>query len=770
MTTLIFSAGGIFTSAHDLSIFLRSILAAFPYGTDHDSSPNKYSLLPAEKIREWLTPSGFTGGKSLLGRPWEIKRKKYPGCHGERPVTLYSKAGGGTGYNAAITIVPEYGIGITVLVAGDGGTFRADNRRWSYHWSPIRRMLLEETGLLQAIEQAAYEETEREYLGEYLFNSFIIDGDDGMGLPYSRTKIQPEPIFSGIELIRDHGPGLRIKRWISNGTDFLQTMIKVKMQMTVKEVHGAVAIARLYPVGNMRGRGPRRWAEDWRIWFEWEWENLEEAKTRSYQWSPYWNPYVPTPLQANRGSQAPPWFNPWNRGKSRAVPPDPIHALPVNMAWQFWPDIFPGAEEQGEISIVDGVPQVSEVGTHEEGIPTLKGWPRPTKSSASTSSSEDSVRTWKSTIPNDPRRPWWKAKYDRKNPLHELNGEKKSRWIIGGDRGGDENIDSGSADHVDITKESQDTFLGFTGGIARNRKSGVLTGTGQQTPIWWREKFDRNDDLRSYRDRYSREHNFQETVSEDGENEREEEEHRTDKGQKDKFISYTFKKSESHGLPPWDEHDEEEIGDDPKGAQFRNGLYGRGFEYNTFTEIHPHDEEDDEEFYIPDHPPHAPVVPMVYDMQSPSEIPDEEMMSPAYQQEQYGKDNIYMDYRGDFTVDEPVFVHDTHTAQWEYWKVNEEGRRVSKMENQRWPCADYNGIELQAWSGWSMGLVRFLREGRDKRVIGMEIPALKVRLGKVGSGVIRPIPKGVHRESTTGATPQQQRQVYSSPRSQRGAG
>ena len=259
----IISAGGIFTSAHDLSIFLRTILAAFPYANDPNAFPNKYSVLPSARVREWLTPTAFTGGRTMLGRPWEIQRKKFTGCHGDRAFTIYSKAGGGTGYNAGITMIPELGIGITILVAGDGGKFIAPNGiSYPYHWKTIRRALFEDKGLLRAIEQAAYEESQNQYPGEYLFNSFMLDGDDGTNPPLPFTKLQSGPIFSGLEIIKDNGPGLRIKRWISNGTDFLQTLVKVKLQMGLKGAEGAVAVARVYPIGNIRSRGPGRWAEE----------------------------------------------------------------------------------------------------------------------------------------------------------------------------------------------------------------------------------------------------------------------------------------------------------------------------------------------------------------------------------------------------------------------------------------------------------------------------------------------------------------------------
>ncbi|KAF8463430.1 hypothetical protein BDZ91DRAFT_796293 [Kalaharituber pfeilii] len=654
-------AGGIFTSAHDLSIFLRSILAAFPYATDSTSFVNKHTILPADKVREWLTPTAFTGGKSLLGRPWEIKRKKYSGCHGARPVTLYSKAGGGTGYNAGITIIPEYGIGLTVLVAGDGGLFRADGKRYTFHWAPIRRLILESQNLLQTIEQAAYEEAGKAYIGEYLFNSFIIDGDDGFGKPLGPTNI-PGPIFSGIEVIQDNGPGLRIKRWISNGTDFLQTLVTVKMQMSTKGVDGAVAVARLYPVGNVKTRGPRKWAEDWRVWFEWEWENLEEQTVQPQ----------PETTYAPRPAQMPYFQRPWSKSKERVPAPPKLH-IPVDRdhSWRVWPEVLPGVSkkgtwkggvirnpndgdkppspEEGEQNKPADDEQSEERGEKQE----RKGWARPTKSSATVTSSDENAKSWS----NKPRPPWWRAKFDKNESLRNYAAKKQL-----------------ANDNYEV------------------------------------EEYEADDA----------------------------DESRRGNGKTDKVFHYTLKTSEAHGMSPDDKAEDYE--DDSDYDDGYNTLVmhrtGRDMEgqdgvsgVNGFGYMDP-DDDDDEEFYVPDYPPHYPPVPFTVE-----ELGTEETLGFSRPADNFVQDEYFLTshggghYQDPFSMQSPV-----DQQQWDYWKEDEaRKRKQQKRENKRWPCGDYNGIEMQAWAGWSLGLVRFIREGLERRVVSIEVPALKVRLAKVGT-------------------------------------
>ncbi|KAI5779896.1 hypothetical protein DFH27DRAFT_604805 [Peziza echinospora] len=657
-------AGGIFTSSHDLSIFLRTILAAFPYSTDPDSFPNKHSALPADKVREWLTPTAFTGGKSLLGRPWEIKRRTIHGAHGERPVTQYTKAGGGTGYNAGIILLPEYGIGVTILVAGDTGHFKLGGKRYHYHWATIARQILEEKGLIQAIEQAAYEEARRGYLGEYLFHSNILDGDDGANPPLEKTQIKKEVILSGMELVLDKGPGIRIKRWISNGTDFLETLGTVRIQMPIRRVPGAVAVARLYPVGNIRGRRGDQWAEDWRVWFEWEWENMSEEELK--QNSRFPNPTTSTAQEPDFRS-IPLYHRPHGRGKGRMPSSEerPFPEFDEPVPRRFWPDVLPGGRMKDTLihdwAVHRSKPHVPE---QEEDV-------------------DDHDQD----------------EQDRQNDMEEYEEDKEqSSWW----------------------RKGMQKPKGSTATVVNSEEHARSWSNKQQKPPWWKPKYDHNEQLRGYADKMNADAEEEDEVEEDDGVDEGGQMNSLGSGKKNKFINYTFKKAEAHGSPEemdYDSDDDEFDFDEVDYASWYMGSAGERFDMDYDTD------DDEEDFYIPDHPPHSPPVPLyTRDNVHPySYIDDDEPTS---------NDNGFI-----FSTSDSLKMQSQIEQQWDQWKDIGGGPKEMK-KNKRWACADYNGIELQAWAGWSLGLVRFLREGPERNVVGIEVPALKVRLVKVGGGVV----------------------------------
>ncbi|RMZ88332.1 hypothetical protein DV736_g4446, partial [Chaetothyriales sp. CBS 134916] len=100
--------GGLYSTADDLSVYLRYILT--------------HSNALATGVN-WLQPHSFTfdGGESFYGMPWEIFRttKLLNSARSERPVTFYTKAGGVPGYLSYIIAVPDFGLGFTILVAGE---------------------------------------------------------------------------------------------------------------------------------------------------------------------------------------------------------------------------------------------------------------------------------------------------------------------------------------------------------------------------------------------------------------------------------------------------------------------------------------------------------------------------------------------------------------------------------------------------------------------------------------------------------------------------
>jgi CubicO group peptidase (beta-lactamase class C family) len=96
--------GGIYSSSKDLSRYLRYILTHYN------------ALTPA---LNWLHPASYSDStNSFFGMPWEIYRTSNILPQTDRPVTFVTKSGGLPGYFSIIMIVPDYDLGVTILVGG----------------------------------------------------------------------------------------------------------------------------------------------------------------------------------------------------------------------------------------------------------------------------------------------------------------------------------------------------------------------------------------------------------------------------------------------------------------------------------------------------------------------------------------------------------------------------------------------------------------------------------------------------------------------------
>lgn len=174
--SLLYRTGGMFASASQLSIFLRSILT--------------HRLLDISATNSWLQPRSYSSNlHSTYGMPWEIIRATNILTDTDRGMMLYTKAGNLDGYSSHMILVPEYGIGLTLLVAGDGKALK---------W--VEDQVI--TMTIRGIESIAREQTCQKYTGT--FHAPLNAG-----------------INSSLTLSLDGSSGLVITSWISNGTDFL---------------------------------------------------------------------------------------------------------------------------------------------------------------------------------------------------------------------------------------------------------------------------------------------------------------------------------------------------------------------------------------------------------------------------------------------------------------------------------------------------------------------------------------------------------------------
>lgn len=217
-------AGGLYSTPKDLTRFIRSIL--------------NNELLGKAKTNEWLKPTGFTSFlDNSVGASWEIFRP-IGLTRGSRPADHYTKSGGLPGYGSTMVLVPEYGLGVSILVASPAAP-------------RVASLLLDtiQTTLIPALDDLARSQARSLYAGDYVLES----GDSS----------------AAMSLTIDDGPGLKVSTWNNRGVDMLISFDTLFYNQA--EGKAVPVDARLYPTG----MGNR-----WRIVFsEGETENSTSRKS-----------------------------------------------------------------------------------------------------------------------------------------------------------------------------------------------------------------------------------------------------------------------------------------------------------------------------------------------------------------------------------------------------------------------------------------------------------------------------------------------------------
>ncbi|RMZ82974.1 hypothetical protein DV737_g1795, partial [Chaetothyriales sp. CBS 132003] len=179
--------GGLYSTADDLSKYLRYILTNF----------NALSTGV-----NWLQPHSFAldGGQSFYGMPWEIFRttKLLNSGRSGRPVTFYTKSGGVPGYLSYIIAVPDFGLGFSILVAGEP-------KEISGLVGELRELVTVPT--IRAAEAVAATQMKERYDGRFIFQ---------------RSFDTAEKLNSTLTLSWDRRHGLTISEFVSNGTEPLK--------------------------------------------------------------------------------------------------------------------------------------------------------------------------------------------------------------------------------------------------------------------------------------------------------------------------------------------------------------------------------------------------------------------------------------------------------------------------------------------------------------------------------------------------------------------
>ncbi|KAK8137853.1 hypothetical protein PG984_001233 [Apiospora sp. TS-2023a] len=168
---------------------------------------------------------------AAVGMPWGLRRLKLSsGTNPHRSITAFTKAGGVGDYSSLLTIIPEFDLGITVMVAGPntaGGI-------WTM------------ADYIGAVVLPAYDAATRD------------DANSRYGGRYEADPAVYPNLESSLELTTDPTkPGLGVGSWTSNGTDMIPVAQSLQSGMAVpSDPNGGNATGasvRLYYTGLQSG-------------------------------------------------------------------------------------------------------------------------------------------------------------------------------------------------------------------------------------------------------------------------------------------------------------------------------------------------------------------------------------------------------------------------------------------------------------------------------------------------------------------------------------
>jgi hypothetical protein len=169
--------GGIYSSSTDLSKYLRYILTHYN------------GITPA---LSWVHPvSPADGVYSFYGMPWEIFHTDKVLHDSKRAVRFITKGGGLPGYFSIIMTIPEYDLGITILVAGKQSLLPR-----------IREIV--SVNIVRAAEAISIKKLQQRYAGTY--------------------SSRKSGLNTSLTLVADHR-GLVVTEFVSNSTDILESPI-----------------------------------------------------------------------------------------------------------------------------------------------------------------------------------------------------------------------------------------------------------------------------------------------------------------------------------------------------------------------------------------------------------------------------------------------------------------------------------------------------------------------------------------------------------------
>ncbi|KAF5254159.1 hypothetical protein FANTH_1041 [Fusarium anthophilum] len=207
-------AAGIYSSIADLRRIGQSIL--------------KYEMLSPSQIRRWMKPVSFTADPQVaVGAPWEIAR--VPST--SKTSWMYTKGGQLGMYSSLMALLPDWGIGFTVLAAGTDAPEVV---------GMIPAAVVSK--LVPALEQAVKRQARQSYSGRY--------GDERNAMTLA---------------VQDSLPGLGVTSWLVDGRDMFDS---IRLMVSESSTGSGNVSMRLYPTGLQTQTDGKARLESWRAVYE----------------------------------------------------------------------------------------------------------------------------------------------------------------------------------------------------------------------------------------------------------------------------------------------------------------------------------------------------------------------------------------------------------------------------------------------------------------------------------------------------------------------
>lgn len=180
-----------YSSADDLSKLGQAILSS--------------KIIKPSLTRRWLNPVSFSADfYASVGAPWGVRRIQLAKeTQPHRTLSVFTKAGTFKKYTAFITLLRDFNLGFTIMMAGNpalNNFLGAD---------------LLGAALIPAYDAVARDEADKKYSGTYVSRATIVNGTVSGN---SSITISTDP----------NKPGLGIGPWTSNGTDMVQLALQLQ--------------------------------------------------------------------------------------------------------------------------------------------------------------------------------------------------------------------------------------------------------------------------------------------------------------------------------------------------------------------------------------------------------------------------------------------------------------------------------------------------------------------------------------------------------------